>query len=121
MSNLSFEEFRVKFSSIEAWKSKGCQSLRTIDGRNCKSWLQTFEMLKSGGDEQLVSNSGDWVRRAVEVKDQELSAIKGAFLDQLLRCTTLNAVSKKWNVKGNGKQHIGDIRVLQHEDAELED
>ena len=119
MSHLTFE-FRVKFSSIEASKPKGCHSLPTIDGRNYKSWLQICEKMKSGGDEQLVSTSGDWVSRAVEVKDQELFAIKDAFVDQLRKCTALNAASKNWNVKGNGKQHIGDIRVSQHDDAELE-
>ena len=120
MLKLTFEEFRAQFSSIEAWKAKGWQPLPTIDGRNCQSWLQICEKLKNGGEERFVSAAGDWLRHGVEVKNQELFSVKDAFVDQLRKCTTLNAVSKIWNVKGNGKQQIGDIRVLQHEDAEFE-
>ena len=115
---LTLKKFCTEFSTRSAWLSIGWNEIPKVSGEGHREWEELCAVVKPE-QRHLLHESEDWFKHAVEIESQQVMRMNRRFERELIKCKKFEDVQAIWNVKGNGKTKLGDVKKIESRFEEI--
>ena len=108
----SLNAFCELFNDEDVWTGVGWNRVKVFSGVGKKSWESICSSVREAGYGNVVTESGDWFKEVIVIKEQELFSMDSKFMSGISKCRNTDTMVRLWGSNVSSAVRKGIVKEL---------